>query len=131
MIDQILGTTSILQKGLEGARKRHEAILQNIANIETPGYKRKIVHFEEDLRDALSGKGSISRGSRKSRLRAIANVHPRMDVDDESVIRADENTVDIDAESAEMAENTLRYLALLEILKRSFGGMKRAMAPIA
>jgi flagellar basal-body rod protein FlgB len=131
MIDRILVTTKTLQKGLEGARLRHQAILQNIANVETPGYKRKIVYFEEDLREALNRQGRTCRGTSGNRLDAIANVRPRMDIDDESVIRADGNTVDIDAESAELAENTLRYLALLEILKRSFGGMKRAMAPIA
>ncbi len=131
MIDQLLGTTKLLQKGLEGTRVRHEAILQNIANIETPGYKRKIVRFEDDLRDAISRKGLSSRGTSENRLSAIMKVHPQMDVDDESVIRADGNTVDVDMESAELSENTLRYLALLEILRRSFGGMKRAMAPIA
>lgn len=127
MIDRILEGTKVLQKGLEGTRSRHNAILTNIANLETPGYKRKIVHFEDDLREALGEKGADN----NARMAAISKIHPRVEIDDHSLIRFDQNTVDIDKESAELAENTLRYLAMLEIIRRDFKGMHRAMAPSA
>jgi flagellar basal-body rod protein FlgB len=124
MIDQILESTQVLQKALEGTRARHTAILQNIANIETPGYKRKVVRFEDDLREALSGSGGCEDRETAAALRSI---HPKVEVDDESVIRADGNTVDVDQESSELAQNTLRYIALLEAINRQFRGLKHVM----
>jgi len=52
MLGRILAGTDVLEKSLDAALLRNEAISQNIANVDTPGYKRKTVAFEEYLNDA-------------------------------------------------------------------------------
>ena len=49
MIDKLLSSTNVMQKSLDAAWSRNEIISQNIANVDTPGYKRKDVAFEEYL----------------------------------------------------------------------------------
>ncbi|MDD5090603.1 MAG: flagellar basal body protein, partial [Candidatus Wallbacteria bacterium] len=54
-LDQIFGddTQVVLEKGLDVAALRHQVITQNIANVNTPGYKLKDVSFEDQLNRSL------------------------------------------------------------------------------
>ena len=51
MFDRLFGSQPInlLEKALAGSSLRHKVISNNIANINTPGYKRMEVSFEEEL----------------------------------------------------------------------------------
>jgi flagellar basal-body rod protein FlgB len=104
----MVGLTSVLLAGLSGLRAAQTGVAtvsQNIANANTPGYKRKDVDFHDALRTAM-GEGAS----------ALQNVGFSVQTD-QSATRADGNGVDIDVESANLAENGLEYQALVQVAR--------------
>ena len=120
-----------LKKGLEGAAVRHRAIANNIANVSTPGYKRQVVTFEQELWRALEGGSSGLKTSHPKHLggasHAISDVRPTVGVDQRSVLRVDGNTVNIDQEMVDLAKNSGEYAQRAEILNRLYGQIKAAI----
>ena len=97
----LFDTTQLaLERSISGAAQRQEALAANIANADTPGYRRVDVDFHGALAAAL--------GSSDAELRARAHrLHdpgrsPRV-----GATQADGNSIDIDAESAKLAANAL------------------------
>jgi flagellar basal-body rod protein FlgB len=95
-----------LERALSGASQRHEALSENIANVNTPGYKRRDVDFHSALQAAMPFGDS-----------AVANAPFGITVDDSAPIRADGNSVDVDAENAGLAQNALEYEAISQVLR--------------
>ena len=129
-------TQVILAHTLDATALRHRAMANNIANVETPGYRRRQVNFESQLRDALDGpmksEGSAA-GFMPSQTRrvweeqAIENVAADITVDNASPVRENDNNVDIDREMASLAENTIRYEAVLQSLSIKSEMLKNAI----
>ena len=110
-MDLFTDTASVvLEKCLDTAAMRHKVIANNIANVETPGFKRSEVFFEESLRQVLE---SVEGGSLKRRIREL---EPTANVDLTSSCRPNGNNVSIDREMADLAKNSLRYEAAVQIL---------------
>lgn len=131
MIHGVLSQTPVqaLYKGIEGTRVRGEAIADNLANISTPGYKRKVVNFEEELAAALEssrGSGPARPGAWQS-IDPLAAIRPEITLDATTGMRGDGNTVDIDQEAAALATNTDRFMAMVEILNREYRMLHRAI----
>jgi flagellar basal-body rod protein FlgB len=105
---EIFDTTQhALAAALSGAAQRQNAIADNIANVDTPGYRRKDVDFHAALRGAMAAGAPALDG---------ASFSPAVDPS-AAPVRADGNTVDIDRESAAQASNGLEYEALSQVLK--------------
>ena len=112
----------VAQAALSGLSQRQEAIAANIANIDTPGYQRKDVSFEDALRAQIAG-GATNAVS-------LNRTDPRHLSDDSSgglsgggssprdlvSSRNDANTVGVDEEMTRMVETQLRYQALSQSL---------------
>ena len=127
----INGVTSIaaLKKGLDAWAMRQRAHAQNIANAETPGYRRVVVDFEAKLREALGGNssGEIARTNPRHMQLSnpdISQLRPELRREPLDPNGSGVNGVDIDREMAEMAETQLRYLTAVELLKRRYEGLK-------
>lgn len=122
---------SALKKGLEGAAVRQQAIANNIANVSTPGYKRQVVKFEDELWSAIGGSSKGLRTTNPRHIdggsRAISEVRPAVSVDKKTTIRVDQNTVNIDQEMVELTRNSGQYAARAEILNRLYGQVKTAI----
>ncbi|MFZ5352345.1 MAG: flagellar basal body rod protein FlgB [Bacillota bacterium] len=118
MIDKLFNGKKIVHTALDAAWLRNKAIAENIANVNTPGYKRTIVTFEEQLNNAIQTiepKNNKPESERESNNRANnANVSIKVEKDHSSSMRRDGNNVDIDVEMAENAKNTIKYNALLK-----------------
>lgn len=112
-------TSTVLGKTLDATAARQRAIANNIANVETPGYKRCYVSFEEELVSAMR-QGSASRVRR-----AIRELVPLKRTDIVSPSRPDGNNVNIDAEIADLARNSLSNKAATVLLEAK-GAMLRA-----
>lgn len=130
LINSAQGTLA-LKKGLDAWAARQRAHAQNIANAETPGYKRVVVDFESKLREALhTTEENIVRTHPRhfpSSSSELEDMRPQirrepMDPDANGI-----NGVDIDEEMAEMAETQLRYMTAVELLKRKYEGLKGAI----
>lgn len=118
---------NILDKAADAASIRETAISNNIANIDTPGYKRQDVDFEGTLEQVLQKTkyGSLDnkvkdiRDSQMGRL----NVEAYTDSPHYSY-RLDKNNVDPEQESAELASIQIRYSALIDSMGSEFSRIK-------
>lgn len=108
----------ILQKGLDAAGERQRVMANNIANVNTPHFKRKEVRFEEELRQALQGPPRLPLALTHPRHLGgkTIEVSHRVKTDSRSSMRADGNNVDIDREMALLAVNQLNHSALIQVL---------------
>lgn len=98
----------MLEKGLSAASLRQNVLANNIANINTPGFKRSRVAFEAQLADALNqGSGADA-------------VRPQVVVEDKSAARPDGNNVDLESEMSDLALNQIWYAALTRQLSDHF-----------
>lgn len=117
-------TFNMLQKGLGAATVRHKTIANNIANINTPEFKRSVVSFESELKRALEGDGSMKAlrvNPRHIRFKRetgdLMEVQPEVIMEDDTIFRNDKNNVDLDVEMANLAKNTLLYEGLVVRVK--------------
>ncbi len=116
MLSNLLFTRQNLEKALDAAWIRNDVISQNIANVDTPGYKRKTVMFEEFLNNEMR-MGRIAQGTS-----AISDNSPIKIVEDpaDSSYRSDGNNVDIENEMALLAANQIRYSTLIQKMNGDF-----------
>lgn len=103
--------STALSKTLDAAASRQKTIANNIANVETPGYKRSYISFEDELRKIMNDKTGHER---RKALKELAPVR-RTDILSQS--RPDGNNVNIDAEIADLAKNSIRYKATTTIMQ--------------
>jgi flagellar basal-body rod protein FlgB len=113
-------TQAALEASIAGAAQRHQALAANIANANTPGYQRVDVDFHSTLAAALGDGGPDA----APRLQGLAFT-PKVDAS--GATRADGSSVDIDAESAKLAENALEQQAAVQVAHARIGILKAAM----
>lgn len=118
----------VLDKAADASWTRNEVIANNIANVDTTGYKRKDVEFATYLEQALIGPGSLDERVNKvaSQIEAI-ETHVYTDNANLSY-RMDGNNVDIDTESTYLAENQIRYNALVDSMSQEFSRFKTVLS---
>ena len=123
MLERVLSTSTFLtaQGALDGLAARHTAISDNISNVNTAGYKRRVVQFEEALKSSVAKSVSSTTGVPTG---PAGKFSPTVSRDATTVSRADGSNVDIEREMADLAENTLRYQTLAQYVGGYFGGIK-------
>ncbi|QIB26202.1 flagellar basal body rod protein FlgB [Caloranaerobacter azorensis] len=125
MFDKMFSTVNFLNFALNGTWLRHEAISNNIANANTPGYKRVRVEFENILKENLEDKSVKLKVTNKLHIRTRHDdFEPIVVKEINTSTRLDENNVDIDIEMAELAKNTIMYNALIRQTISEFGRIK-------
>jgi flagellar basal-body rod protein FlgB len=107
-------TQTALEKAIMGASARQQAIAENLANVDTPGYQRVDVDFHTTLRNAMA------QGDLKG-----ATFSPQRDAS--AQVRADGSTVDADVEAAAQARNGLEYETLVQVSKARVDIIEAAM----
>lgn len=119
---------NVLDKAADAANSRNEILSNNIANVDTPDYKRKDVSFENYLEQALIGPESLD--NRVADVNTHLSDFGGMTYTDHSTLsyRLDGNNVDIDTESAYLAENQIRYNALVEQIGQEFSRYKTVLS---
>jgi flagellar basal-body rod protein FlgB len=123
---------ALLEQAISAASIRHKVIADNIANVNTPGFKRSEVRFEDALREEMD--------SPKQKLpMLITHEHhigqtvrsgvpsPQIRTVTENSFRTDGNNVDIDVEMANMAKNTIYYDATVQQISRYYSSIKSAI----
>lgn len=118
---------NVLSKAADAAWTRNEILSNNLANNDTPGYKRKDVTFESYLFEELAS-GSNSSLRKKVDDVDLENLDAKVYTDYSTLsYRLDGNNVDIDTENVELASNQIKYNALLDSIKYEFNMLKVAM----
>lgn len=116
---------NVLNKAADASWTRNTLITNNIANADTPGYKRKDVQFETYLMEQLAGGDSLDDNVANVDLSTLSATTY---IDQATLsYRLDGNNVDIDTESAELAKNQLRYYTLLDSMSQEFNRLKEAL----
>jgi flagellar basal-body rod protein FlgB len=113
---------------------RHRAIAENIANADTPNYKKKTVEFQEELRRAIQndtqGELEIKQTHHKHLQIKDADaplIPYRMITNDYTAMNNNGNNVDLDMEMAKLAENQLMYNYLADRVSGHYSKIRTLM----
>ena len=104
----------LLAKAIKYTGIRHEVIANNIANLDTPGFKARDLRFEDHLRAVLSQQKS----SPEPTLMLVNTTDQQ---------RLDGNTVSLDHEMVKMSQNAILHNSFLQLLKARFRMLETAM----
>lgn len=107
----------LLEAGLRASAMRSKTIANNLANIETPGYRRKDVRFEDLLAGAINSSGEIDLS------KVTAEIYEPMT----TPVDSRGNDVSMDSEIGQMIKNGAAYKAYVRLLNRTYKQMELAM----
>lgn len=120
----------LLKASADYSAIRNEVLSSNIANINTPNYKRQDVSFESVLSSAVAKAGSSSQSlTRVVRNIDYRHVAPTVYTDNSSLsYRIDGNNVDIDTEEVELASNQFYAQGVFDSITQNFNRIKSALS---
>lgn len=103
----------LIKKSLDASALRQKVISHNLANINTRGFKRSEVIFEDELKDKLKSNGNN-----------LDSIEPEVVKDESTSMRLDGNNVDLDYEMSNQAANSLLYYTLVSQANAKIGMMR-------
>ena len=130
--DHLFGGTTrqLLYKSLDASAMRARVTAQNLANVDTPGYQRKEVSFEDQLHNAVKKKlaGLTTQDDHMPFGKGIdlTDIVPKVFEPKDTTLPGEINNVDVDLEASKMAENQILYNYAIK-----FAGFDKYMAAIA
>ncbi len=108
---------AILEAGIKAESLRQKAIANNVANIETPGYRRIDVKFEELLAKSLDSSGSVD----------LSELEPQIYRPKLTPVKSNGNDVSLENEVGAMIKNSLRYTTYIRLLSKKYEGIELAI----
>lgn len=131
MLNTILSSprVAVLEQAIAASSLRQKVISNNIANVNTPLYKKSEVSFESMLQSAMGVDKlpMVKTNAKHFTLQRDSIPNPEVNVVNSTSIRTDGNNVDIDAEMAELAKNSIYYNAVVQQISSCFSGIKSAI----
>lgn len=126
-------TLQALATSLKFREMRNEVISSNLANSETPGYKDKVLDFEEVLGRSLDLDGQQSLVTTDPKHIKVGgggfdNLEPEIYDDPNGEVSPDGNTVDPEVEVVRMNENKVMYDATIQLLNKKLGLIKYVLS---
>lgn len=115
--------TEGLARSLDAAALKQKVTAQNIANLNTPGYKRSYVSFSAELGMARE-KLSLKRTDPRHLPGKNAGAEPQVKVERWTSRRSDGNNVDLEQEMLDLVTNQLRYNALVQMISDRYAGWR-------
>ena len=113
-------SATLLEKMLDVSSVKHKVIANNIANVNTPGYKKMDVSFADQLEKVLN----------EASTNKFDALQPKIVIskeDTSGTVRNDGNNVDMDKEVSALVKNTLTYSIYTQLLAKKFEGIKSAL----
>jgi len=128
---------SVHQAALGARAYRTQVLASNIANADTPGYQARDVDFRSTLAEALGTRASQGSAMLRTSTRhlgaggtsAANGVNTPLIYRTVSQASIDNNTVDVNVERAQFADNAMRYEASLTFVNSKIKGMLAAIQP--
>ena len=130
MSSGMFGFVNVLKAAADASWTREEVLTNNIANVDTPNYKRQDVDFTTYLRSALSrtNGGSSSLTNRVNNLN-YNDIAIRTYTDNSTLsYRLDGNNVDLSTENVELASEQINYNALIDSMNNEFSRFKTVLS---
>jgi len=132
MWNKIFKPVDLMQKGLSAAWTRNAVIRNNIANVETPGFKASEVEFESIFARTIREQGFVGTrthpGHREIGAMNLDSITPRIHQQQGLSMRMDGNNVDIESENVRMAQNNLQYNTIMEKLNSEIRRLRLAIS---
>jgi len=136
MWDNLFKPMDNLSKGLSAAWTRNAVIRNNIANVETPGFKASDVEFEslltQSMQSAMQSSGFKGRKTHPKHIDIGSKEAPlfetRIVKRDDLSMRMDGNNVDIESENVKLVQNSLYYNTLMEKMNSEIRRLRAAIA---
>jgi flagellar basal-body rod protein FlgB len=111
-------TDLVVQKAMQGASLEQQVLSNNLANANTPGFKRSDVDFQSALASAVSSADPSA---------ALDNMSFTQQTDSTTAMTADGNNVDLEREMSGLTSNAVEYETLSSIEKTRMGMLQSAM----
>jgi flagellar basal-body rod protein FlgB len=109
----------LIEAGIKAESLRQKAISNNVANLETPGYRRVDIRFEELLAKYLSSSGDVD----------LSEIEPEIYQPKQTPVKSNGNDVNFEVEVGQMIKNVIRHKALVRLLSKKYSQMDLAMGP--
>ncbi len=123
MLDKSFKTLDIYNRALNTSWLRNEVISNNIANVNTPNYKKRIVTFDNILKEKMLEMEKTN----DAHMDVYNSDKPRIITDDRTSLRKDGNNVNIDTEQAELAANQLYFQAVTQEVNSKLKRLRTAI----
>lgn len=107
----------IIEAGVRAEALRQTAISNNIANLETPGYRRIDVKFNEFLAKALRSGNTVD----------VSKIVPELYRPKKTPIKDNGNDVSYEGEVGQMIKNSIRHKALVRLLNKKYKQIELAI----
>ena len=123
------GYVDVLKTAADASWSREEVLTNNIANVDTPNYKRQDVEFTTYLKSALEQAGTpASTLTQKVNEANLSGITTRTYTENTTLsYRMDGNNVDLSTENAELAAAQINYNALIDSMNNEFTRMKAVL----
>jgi flagellar basal-body rod protein FlgB len=133
IMSSIAQNVAVYSQALNLRTARHQVLASNIANADTPNYKARDFDFQAAMKNALAGRteaGGIALAvTDRGHLRGHGMTGPAaLAYRTETQSAVDGNTVDMDVERTQIADNALQYQVLTQLISDKFKGMRNALA---
>ncbi|MGN8969007.1 flagellar basal body rod protein FlgB [Intestinimonas sp. HCP28S3_D6] len=126
-MDSIMQASDVMmRRSMEYLWTKQSCILDNIANVETPGYKTKYVTFEESLEDAIRSAVQKQGGGVSSVRQAIEDASIQV-LEAEESTRMDDNGVNITEQAVELARNGYQLQYVMDAISSDFSLLRKAI----
>lgn len=109
--------TDVIDAGIRAETLKQRAIAGNVANLETPGYRRVDVNFKELLAKAMDAAGDVDPAEIEAEV-----FHPN-----NTPTKSNGNNVSLEVEIGEMVKNTLRHKTYIRLLQKKYAQFELAM----
>ena len=116
-VSKVSNIVDFLEAGIRAEGLRQKAITNNVANLNTPGYRRVDVRFEQLLAKAMDSRGAADFGQ----------ITPELYRPMQTLVKSDGNDVNLEAEVGEMVKNTLRHKAYIRLLQKKYRQLELAI----
>ena len=115
-MSKVNNTIDLIAAGIRAESLRQKAIASNIANLETPGYRRVDIKFEELLAKAMASEDADP-----------MSIEPEIFQPNNTPVKPNGNDVSLETEIGEMVKNTLRHKTYVRLLQKKYAQMELAM----
>ena len=109
----------IIEAGIRAESLRQKAIANNVANLETPGYRRVDVRFEELLARCLDSSGKVD----------LSKIQPQIYQPQDTPVKSNGNDVNYEGEVGRMIKNAIRHKTLVRLLAKKYNQLDQAIGP--
>jgi len=131
MWNRIFKPLDVIQSGLSASWQRSGVIRNNIANVETPGFKASYLEFETLLARSIQENSFAGKQTHPNHRQfgagSFDNIRPIVRQSKALSMRADGNNVDIESENVRLAQNSLFYNTLVERLNSEIRRLRIAI----